>query len=133
MTDREHRPHAQPPDIIFLEGLRFYAYHGVNPEERELGQHFVVDVLLETDTRAAGQADDLSLTLNYSAVYQRVRAIVEGEPRQLIEAVAEDIASALLRDFPALAVTASVRKPDVALGGAQRDAVGVRIRRAREG
>ena len=34
----------QPPaDEILLEGLRFYAYHGVNPEERALGQRFLVD------------------------------------------------------------------------------------------
>jgi len=121
------------PDEVFLEAVRFYAYHGVNPEERVQGQRFVVDVRLATDLRAAGVTDDLTQTVNYSAVYKRVKAIVEGPPRDLIEALAEDIASALLADFSAsTAVTVMVRKPEVALKGAMLDAAGVRIHRTRE-
>ncbi len=118
-------------DCVFLEGLRFYAYHGVNPEERALGQRFLVDVALAADLRAAGRGDDLARTVDYSAVYTRVRAIVEGSPRRLIEAVAEEVAAALLAEFPATAVTVTVRKPEVALQGAFLGAAGVRIRRAR--
>jgi dihydroneopterin aldolase len=122
---------AMATDAVFLEGLRFYAYHGVNPEERAAGQRFLVDVELEADLRAAGQRDDLAATINYSAVYKRVRAIVEGPPRRLIEALAEDLAVALLTEFPAEAVTVTVRKPEVALKGAFLVAAGVRIRRTR--
>lgn len=121
-------------DEVFLEGLRFYAYHGVNAEERAQGQRFTVDVRLETDLSLAGRADDLRHTINYSAVYKRVRAIVEGEPRDLIEAVAEEIAAALLAEFGrAAAVTVTVRKPEVALKGAILEAAGVRIHRRRDG
>ncbi len=121
------------PDEVFLEAVRFYAYHGVNPEERVQGQRFVVDIRLATDLRAAGVTDDLTQTVNYSAVYKRVKAIVEGPPRDLLEALAEDIASALLADFSAsTAVTVTVRKPEVALKGAMLDAAGVRIHRKRE-
>ena len=119
-------------DAVFLEGLQFYAYHGVNPEERAQGQRFLVDVALTVDLRAAGRADDLARTINYSAVYKRVRAIVEGPPRQLIEAVAEEIAVALLAEFPATAVTVTVRKPEVALKGAFLGAAGVRVSRTRD-
>ncbi len=120
-------------DDVFLEAMRFYAYHGVNPEERVQGQRFIVDIRLATDLRAAGVSDNLAQTVNYSAVYKRVKAIVEGPPRDLIEALAEDIASALLADFPATtAVTVTVRKPEVALKGAMLDAAGVRIHRKRE-
>lgn len=120
-------------DEVFLEAVRFYAYHGVNPEERVQGQRFIVDIRLATDLRAAGVTDDLAQTVNYSAVYKRVQAIVEGPPRNLIEALAEDIASALLGDFPAAtAVTVTVRKPEVALKGSILNSVGVRIHRGRE-
>jgi dihydroneopterin aldolase len=122
---------AMATDAVFLEGLHFYAYHGVNPEERAAGQRFLVDVELEADLRAAGQRDDLAATINYSAVYKRVRAIVEGPPRRLIEALAEELAAALLAEFPAEAVTVAVRKPEVALKGAFLAAAGVRIRRTR--
>ena len=114
-------------DVVFLEGLQFYGYHGVDSEERSLGQRFLVDVELTTDLRAAGQADDLTQTVNYSLVYTRVQTIVEGPPHNLIETVAEELATALLADFPASSVTVVVRKPEVGLRGATLRAAGVRI------
>ena len=47
-----------PVDEILLEGVQFYAYHGVNPEERALGQRFLVDVAAAVDLRRAGASDD---------------------------------------------------------------------------
>jgi 7,8-dihydroneopterin aldolase/epimerase/oxygenase len=121
-------------DEILLEGMRFYAFHGVNPEEQALGQRFTVDVALAVDLRPAGQSDDLANTVSYSAVYKVVRGIVEGEPRQLIEAVAEDIAAAILTEFPRVArITVAVRKPEVPMKGSMLDAAGVRITRSRSG
>jgi len=123
----------EPLDEVFLEGLRFYAYHGNNPEERVQGQRFVVDVHLSADLREAGRTDDLDRTISYSAVYRKVREIVEGEPRNLIEVVADEIAATLLAEFPmAQGVTVTVRKPEVAIKGSILDAAGVRIHRRRE-
>jgi dihydroneopterin aldolase len=123
----------EPLDEVFLEGLRFYAYHGNNPEERVQGQRFVVDVNVAADLREAERTDDLARTISYSAVYRRVREIVEGEPRKLIEVVAQEIADSLLGEFPtAQAVTVTVRKPEVAIKGSILDAAGVRIYRERE-
>ncbi|MFL5760229.1 MAG: dihydroneopterin aldolase [Thermomicrobiales bacterium] len=120
-------------DEVFLEGLRFYAYHGNNPEERVQGQRFLVDVRIAAKLRAAGQTDDLERTISYSAVYRRVQAIVEGQPRNLIEAVAEEIAGIILAEFPlAQAVDVTVRKPEVAIKGSMLDAAGVQIFRKRE-
>ncbi|MFM9106227.1 MAG: dihydroneopterin aldolase [Chloroflexota bacterium] len=112
--------------------MRFYAYHGVHPEERARGQRFTVDVRMRADLRAAGETDDLERTINYSAVAKRVRAIVEGEPRDLIEAVAEAIVADVLAAFPAVrGVRVTVRKPEVGLKGMFLDAAGVTIDRAR--
>jgi dihydroneopterin aldolase len=112
--------------------MRFYAYHGVNPEEQTLGQRFTVDVVLAVDLRQAGQSDELANTVSYSAVYKVVRGIVEGEPRKLIEAVAESITSEILESFPLVErVTVTVRKPDAPMKGSMLDAAGVRIRRWR--
>lgn len=121
-------------DSVFLEGLEFYGFHGVNPEEQADGQRFLVDVALSADLSRAGCTDNLDDTISYSAVYKRVRAIVEGPPSQLIEAVAENVATMLLDEFAASAVTVTVRKPDVSLsGGATLEAAGVRITRTRDG
>ena len=118
-------------DEILLEGMRFYAYHGVNAEERALGQRFLVDVVMAVDLRRPGQSDNLADTVSYSDVYKVVRGIVEGEPRNLIEAVAEEIAAEILTGFPPVArVTVTVRKPEVPMKGSLLDAAGVRITRS---
>lgn len=104
-------------DRIILEGMVFFGYHGTRPEENSLGQRFVVDVALQLDLRAAGLADDLAATVDYSAVHASARAIVEGPPLKLTEAVAERIAAAVLAEHPMVqAVEVRVRKPNVRLG-----------------
>ena len=119
-------------DEILLEGMRFYAYHGVNPEERALGQRFTVDVVMGVDLSRPGQSDDLADTVSYSAVYKLVRRIVEGEPRNLIEAVAESIAGEILTSLPSVQrVSVTVRKPEAPMKGSMLDAAGVRITRLR--
>lgn len=122
-------------DRVFLEGLIFYAYHGVNPEENALGQRFVVDVSLTRDLRAAGASDAIARTTSYSAVYKQVRDIVESGPYRLIETVAEKIAAQLLDAHPAVEeVRVRVRKPDVAIKGSiftPSGGVGVEVYRVR--
>lgn len=121
-------------DEILLEGMRFYAFHGVHPEEQSRGQRFLVDVVLAVDTRRAGETDDLNQTVNYSEVHRTVREVVEGGPRKLIEAVAEDIARAVLNGFPLVQqLTVTVRKPEVGIKHAFLESVGVRIKRRRGG
>jgi len=134
MPDETLVANATATDEILLEGMRFYAYHGVNAEERTLGQRFTVDVAMAVDLRPGGRSDDIRDTVSYSAVYKLVRRIVEGEPRNLIEAVAEEIAATILLEHPTVArVSVTVRKPEAPLKGAMLDAAGVRISRARAG
>jgi dihydroneopterin aldolase len=133
MPRRLNRDRTNPTDEILLKGMRFYAFHGVNPEERTLGQRFIVDMSLAVDLRRAGESDDLDDTVSYSAVYKLVRGIVEGEPRHLIEAVAETIAREILAVFPPVQrVTVTVRKPEAPLKGAMLDTAAIRITRARD-
>ena len=121
-------------DTIGLVGMSFFGRHGVLPEERALGQQFVVDVWLECDLAAAGRTDDLRQTVDYSEVHDLVRAIVTGPPCALIEAVAERIAAAILASQPrVLAVTVQVGKPQVRLGDTVLTRAEVRIRRERRG
>lgn len=118
-------------DEVFLESLEFFGHHGVNPEEREAGQRFTVDVTLTANLATAGRTDDLADTINYSDVYREVKAIVEGPPFDLIESVAERIASSLIAEFATDSVQVTVRKPDVKLGGEEvkLESVGVTIHR----
>lgn len=117
-------------DTIVLEGLQFFGRHGAQSAERELGQRFIVDVALVADLSPAGLADDLSLAVDYVAVYRTIREVVEGEPRRLIEAVAERIAQVLLSRFPLEEIRVRVSKPSAPLGGIfERVAVEITRRR----
>lgn len=116
-------------DRILLTGLTFYGYHGVHPEERQLGQRFVVDLALTLDLEPAGRSDDLTQTINYSQVYQLVRGVVEGPACNLIEAVAERIAQAILTQTRAHAVWVRVAKPWAPVKGMTAGEVAVEISR----
>ena len=120
-------------DRILLEGMVFHGRHGTLPAERELGQSFVVDVELRLDLRAAGLADDLTRTVDYSEVHRRAKEIVEGPPVGLTETVAERIAAAVLEEHPLVeAVCVKVGKPNVRLGDTVLAGSAVEITRRRD-
>ena len=107
-------------DRLSLIGMRFSARHGVLAHEKEEPQPFEVDVVLHADLVDASQRDDLAATVDYAAVHDLVRAIVEGPPRGLIEALAGAIAAAVLdATDPRIvgAVEVRVRKPDAPIDG----------------
>ncbi len=87
-------------DQIALRGLRVYGYHGVLDSERRDGQEFGVNAVLWLDTAAAAASDDLTLTVDYAALADRLAAIVAGPPVRLIETLAQRLADAAL-DAPA--------------------------------
>jgi 7,8-dihydroneopterin aldolase/epimerase/oxygenase len=119
-------------DRIKLEGMCFFGYHGTLAEERSLGQPFVIDIELHCDLRAAGRSDDLAQTVDYSEVYRLARAIVEGEPVNLTETLAERIAAAVLEHHSCVeAVRVRVAKPHVRLGNTVVASSGVEIVRRR--
>jgi len=97
-------------------GMSFYGFHGVNPEERALGQRFSVDVDLERDLSLAGVSDRLDDTVDYTKVYLSVREIIQGLPRNLLEALAVDIADMILDRFRVEAVKVRVEKTRLVIG-----------------
>ena len=72
--------------LIFVSGIKVYAFHGCLPEETKIGGHYRVDIKMETDFTQAALKDDLTQTIDYVVVNQ----IVESEmalPSKLIEHV----------------------------------------------
>jgi len=117
-------------DRVFLEAMILQGTHGVYPEEQASPQPFEVDVDLALNLQPAGLSDDLAQTIDYGAVYDACRQIVESTRFNLIEALAEAIAHELLANYPADEVTVRIRKPAVTLSGPFRRA-GVEIHRRR--
>ena len=110
--------------------MRFQGRHGVYEWEQMTPQPFEVDVELSKNLQAAGVDDDLELTVDYGAVFDAVRQIVESTSYRLLEALAEAISHELLTDFQIDEVAVRIRKPEVKLSG-PLDYAGVEIRRQR--
>lgn len=101
---------------IEVHGLEVYGYHGVLSEEREHGQLFVYDITLLVHD-AGVRSDKLADTVDYTGVAACVREISAGRRFNLIEALAGEIAEALVSRFVIARARVRVRKPEVRLGG----------------
>lgn len=119
-------------DKITLSGLRGRGLHGVYPRERMDGQTFVVDAVLELDTRPAADGDDLARTADYGVIAEKLVAVIEGEPCNLIETLAARLADIVLAEPAVRAVEITVHKPDAPIT-VPFDDVTVSIRREKAG
>ena len=86
---------------ITLDSLRFYAYHGAEPQEAIVGAWYTVDISIKADATLAVQSDELSGTINYAKVTEIIKQQMEIRSA-LLEHVAGRIANALLNGFPAI-------------------------------
>ena len=86
---------------ITLDTLRFYAYHGAEPQEAIVGAWYTVDVSITADATDAILNDNLSGTINYAKVTEVIKQQMQIRSA-LLEHVAGRIANALLKDFPAI-------------------------------
>ena len=118
-------------DRIVLEGMRFYGFHGVNPEERVLGQEYVVDLTVEMDLGPAGESDRLEDTVSYAHIYRAVKDVMEGEPKNLLEAAAQAVADRVLAEFSVDSVGVRVKKPHPPIRGSVIENATVEIYRTR--
>ena len=118
-------------DQIAITGISGFGHHGVLESERVHGQNFSVDVTIFLNTRAAGESDDLNETINYAEVADLVHALIVGEPVQLLETLAEKIASAILAAYQlANSVQITIHKPQAPIAIPFLD-VSVTIQRSR--
>ena len=107
-----------PTYTITLKNCAFYARHGAFEQEASLGQRFFIDVVLEVDAGAALETDEVEKTVHYGHAYDIVERIVTGSRRNLIEALANDIAKALCAWSPLIRqADITVRKPSVPIAG----------------
>lgn len=99
-------------DIIRIDNLEVYAYHGAYDEEKEKGQYFYVNAELYTNTRKAGMNDDLDASTNYGTVCDFIHDFMTKHTYDLIETVAEQLAQALLLEFKLVkSVLLEIKKP----------------------
>jgi len=97
-------------DCIHVRGLELPTRIGVPELERASWQTLQVDVTLHIDTRFEVMEDDISMTLDYAYVADKIRALAADKPRRLIETLAAEIAACLLSEKAVCRVTLELRK-----------------------
>lgn len=118
-------------DEIYIKGLKIFAFHGVNPEETENGQDFILDITMYADLSSARKSDDLEDTINYAAARKIINAAMTDKPYKLIERAAEEVATRLLNSFDKLLkVDVLLKKPNAPMSGVF-DYVAVKITKSR--
>lgn len=101
---------ARPTGRLILSGLTAFGYHGNNPAERKLGQTFTADLEVTIDTGKAAASDHIEDTISYPLLEKTARQVLEGKPANLLETVAERIATAVLKHRAVIQVTVRVSK-----------------------
>jgi dihydroneopterin aldolase len=101
---------------IELSGLELHGFHGALEHERRDGQRFLFDVELEYADARVATTDHIADAVDYREAVAIVREVSDGRAYHLLEALAADLAEALLARLAVRAVRVRVRKPDVELG-----------------
>ncbi len=119
-------------DKIIVKNLNIFAYHGVNPEEKENGQNFVFDITAFLDLSAPCVTDDVNDTVSYAKIIKSVIRIAINEKNDLLEHVAQRVADGLFKDFPKIQrLIITLKKPEAPIK-ADFDYVAVEIERERK-
>jgi dihydroneopterin aldolase len=100
-------------DTIYLKNYSVVAKHGYYKEEHAKAQRFIVSVSVSCDLQNAGSSDNIKETLNYEFIRKSVHDILMQSPHDLIESLAEEIASTVLAHEKACSVQVDISKPDV--------------------
>lgn len=104
-------------DKIWIKNLEVFAKHGVFPEENALGQKFIVNACLYTDTRKAGTTDDLSYSIHYGEAGLMMKNFMEQHTFQLLETAAERLAFQMLTEIHGLyQIQLEIQKPWAPVG-----------------
>ena len=122
------QPHIMQANHMYIrmEGMKFYAFHGVLPQENLVGANYYIDLRLKTDFSRAAETDELEGTVNYADIHAAVKEEMQ-ITSQLLEHVCQRIARRLLHDFPTIeTIDISLFKENPPVGAcAQR--VGVEV------
>ena len=111
--------------------MKFYAFHGVLPQENVVGAYYYVDLKLKTDFTHAAETDELEDTVSYADIFTTVKEEM-AIPSKLLEHVCQRIASRIFKEFPTIeTIDLSLFKENPPMGAcAQRIGVEVSYQRS---
>lgn len=118
-------------DKIFINGLQLFAYHGVNPEEKEDGQMFSLDIACYLSLVRPCATDSVDDTVSYAKILKTARKAFLAQKYDLLERAADAVVQAIFADFaPVTQVTVLLKKPQAPIC-ADFNWVGVELTRTR--
>ena len=98
---------------IIIKGLKLFAYHGVNPEEKVDGQNFVLDITASLNADIAKASDNVDDTVSYAKIIKTARAVFTERSYDLIEVAANKVGVEIMKAYPRLQqVTVLLMKPE---------------------
>jgi 7,8-dihydroneopterin aldolase/epimerase/oxygenase len=110
-------PVLQIMGTIALEGLEFFAYHGVSGEEQKIGNRYQIDIQIVTDFSEAAENDKLRDTVDYSNLYEIISDVMKIKSR-LLEHIAKLIISNVRERYPDIEkIEVAVSKFNPPIGG----------------
>lgn len=119
-------------DKIIVKGLKIFAYHGVNEEEKINGQNFILDIDSYLSLAVPCESDNVEDTVSYTKIIKTATAIFVSQKDDLIERAAQRVAVGLLESFERIdSVRVLLKKPDAPIK-ADFEYAGVEIYRERK-
>ena len=116
-------------DVIKIDNLKVFAYHGVFEEEKQNGQDFYVNVKLISNLKKAGMTDQLQDSTHYGEVCFQIKKTLTEQKYDLIERACEQIVEDILIHFPLIyEATVELKKPHAPIP-MEFDSVSVEITR----
>ena len=97
--------------------MQFFAFHGVAPEEKKLGQTFEVDIDVDVDMGKVSKSDNVEDAIDYSRLFNISSSIMSGTSCNLLETLAGKIADQILSEFSINSVIVRIRKPNAPIAG----------------
>jgi len=97
-------------DKIHISGISCLAHLGVPPQERENPQEILVDVVLSLNLDAAVHSDEVTSTVDYVGIVERVKEALEERRFCLLESLAGHLCRSILTDTQIKSVQVKVRK-----------------------
>lgn len=112
---------------IHLKDLRFYAFHGVLPQEKSVGAYFILNICVKVDVERAALTDDISDTVSYADIYQIAKEEMQ-VTSELLEHVAGRICKRLYQEFSSVeAVDITIEKENAPIGTGAQGLAGITL------
>ena len=118
------------PDIVYIKDLQVTTIIGIFDWERQIKQTVSIDLEMATDIRKAAMSDKIDDALNYKSIGKRISSYTEQSSFQLVETLAENIASLVMEEFGVSWLRLRLSKPGALRGSTD---VGLIIERGNKG